>query len=501
MKETRYDAVIIGGGVGGLSTAAYLSRQGVKTLLIERHEHVGGAAGTHFLDGYRFDVGGTPSCGQIPMLKELGVDTLVTYIPVGNPGWVIHFPEFTIAGPKPADEFLAQFRSLCTPLELEKLGKMVAGLLSINMGKFTRLNQVLNESKLQFLLDLIRINPLELIKIAALMTQDSAAWLKKKLTGGTAFDVLCFVNAFIWMFPCVRTPALFNILSITGFTGKIQEGWHIIQGGNINFCLALCNAIEKHGGVIRTCSRAEKIVVRNGAAEKVVLDTGEEITGKYIVSNVGARETVKHLVGAAHFEEPYVKKIEALKPSPSLFKVCLVLNKKPNLKAVINCKTSIMKEAEWWKSIEGGRLPDKPPLFIWNKSLVDPGRMPEGRYDLDIMTPAPLVHREGDWDMVKQRERDKMIAELDELIPGVSSRIEFERVFTPKDFEAYSGHEGGGILAIEPSVQQLMKFPSMEMPVKNLFCVGSTAKSGAGINNSITMGKKCAQNIITRIGR
>jgi phytoene dehydrogenase-like protein len=499
MGREIFDCIIIGGGVGGLSTAAYLSRAGVKTLLLEQHENVGGAAGTHFFDGYRFDVGGTPSCGHIPMLKELGVDDLVTFIPMGNPGWVIYFPGFTISGPKPVDEFLAQFRSLCTPQEIKELTKIVTRLLSINMGKFTKLNQVLNESKMKFLLDLITINPLELIRVATLMMQDSVTWLKKNSMGDKAFEVICFINAFIWMFPCERVPALFNILSLTGFTGKIQEGWHIIKGGNISFSLALGNAIERHGGVIKTGSKVKKILVRNGAASGVVLENGEEIDGKYIVSNAGCKETVRHLIGIEHFDGEYVTKIESLKPAPSLFKICLGLKKKPELQAVINCKTSFIRESSWWEAIEGGYLPDKPPLFFWNKSLVDPSRTPGGRYDIDVTIPAPLHHREGDWDTVKKKERDKVLSELEELIPGVSDQIEFEKVFTPKDFEVYSGHEGGGILAIEPSVAQLMKFPAMEMPIQNLFCVGSTAKGGAGINNSTTMGKKCAQKIITLI--
>ena len=497
MKKEKFDCIVIGGGVSGLSTGAYLSKTGIKTLLLEKHENLGGAAGTFSLDGYRFDVGGTPSCGHIPMLRELGVDELVTFIPMGNPGWIIHFPGFTINGPQPAEEFARQFQSLCSPQELQELKDMMGALLSINMEKFTSLNQLMSKSKLKFLMNLFTINPLELIRVGTLMAQDSVKWLKKRLSSEEAFEVICFINAFIWMFPCERVPALFNILSISGFTGKIIEGWHIVKGGNITFSLALKKAIEKSGGTVKTGCKVEKILVKNGTAYGVVLEDGQEINAKFVVSNIGSKETVRHLIGVEHFDEQFVQKITSLKPSPSLFKLCLGLKKKPDLQAVINCKTNFLRETTWWEAIEQGYLPDNPPLFFWNKSMVDESRTPKGRFDIDVTVPAPLNHRDGDWDTVKHKERDKVLSELEQLIPGVSDEIDFEWILTPKDFEVYTGHEGGGILAIEPSVEQLMKFPPMEMPIRNLFCVGSTVKSGAGINNSTKMGKACAQTITT----
>lgn len=499
MQREQFDSVIIGGGVGGLTAGAYLSKAGMKTLLLEKNENIGGLAGTFFLDGYRFDVGGTPPYSLLSMLKDLGVHELVEFLPINNPAWSMYFPGFTIYGPKKKDEFLKQFQGLCTSREFQEFNDILSSVISIDMEKYSKLNQNLSESKIKFFMGLLKCNPFELMKVATLMMQDSTQWLRKNITNNDLFEVISFISGAHWMYPSARVPALLTVLILSWFTGKSSEMLHLIKGGNINYSLALEKAIERHNGVVKTNMNVKKILVKNGEARGVILENGEEIAGKSIVSNIGIRETVKYLVGIEHFEEGYVRKIESLKPSPSLFKVCLGIKKKPDLNSAINIKICDMKESAWWEAIEEGHLPEKPPLFIWNKSLIDSSMAPAGSYNVYIHTPAPYRHRDGDWDEVKKKERDKVMTVMEELIPGISGQIDFEWVLTPKDMEAYSGQEGGGILALEPSIEQFMKFPEMDLPIKNLYCVGATVKGGAGIYGAANTGKLCAQKIINQL--
>jgi len=499
MQSEKFDCVIIGGGVGGLTAGAYLSKAGLKTLLLERHEATGGVAGTFFLNGYRFEIGGSPQYDQIAMLKELGVHELVEFVPMGDPAIAMHFPDYTIYGPKVMYEFLKQFQGICTTKELQEFREMLSSFISINMEKYFRLNQLLSESKIRFLLGLLKSNPFELLKVFNLMTQNSVKWLNARVTNREVFETISFINGLTFWYPCVRMPALLTVLIMSGLTEKLGGRWHLVKGGNINYSLALGKAIERHGGIIKTKKEVKKILIHNGEAKGVVLEDGEEIIGKYIISDIGIKETIKYLVGVEHFEERYVRKIESLKPTPSLLKIYLGLKKKPDLKAVINFKVCDLNESAWWETIEQGYLPEKPPLLFYCKSPVDPSMAPEGRYDIDILVPAPFKHRDGDWDGVKKKERDKIISVMEEVIPDISSQIDFEWVFTPKDFGAYSGQEGGGVLPVEPSVEQLMKFPDMDLPIKNLYCVGGTVKGGAGINGAANTGKLCAQKIIHQL--
>jgi phytoene dehydrogenase-like protein len=495
MAQYHYDCIIIGAGVGGLTAGAFLARAGKKTILFEKNDVVGGMATTFYMDGYTFDAGGTPQQDQLSMLKELGVDDMVEYIPMGNPAIGMYFPDFTIFGPKPINDFVAQFKGICSAQEMRELAAVLATFERLDMSKYTKLNQTMNESKLQFLAGLLRINPLELMKVFSLMTSSMDGWLQRKTRNRSIIQILEFISALTLLYPCERMPALLGVLIMSGFTGKLGGRWHLIKGGNINYSLAIAAAMKKAGGIIETGCPVARILIENGRACGVVLRDGRQIRAAHIISNIGIKETTHDLAGDGHFESAYVKKIDSLSPSPSLFKLCLGLHTKPDIPAPVNFKVSELNQAAWWQSIEAGVIPDKPPLMFWCKYLVDTSMAPAGRYDIDIILAAPYKHRDGDWDTMKHRERDKVIAVMNEVIPGIERQIDFEWMLTPPELEAFSGQRGGGILPVEPSVSQMMRFPDMQTPLPGLLCVGATVKGGAGINGAAHTGRLCSRKI------
>lgn len=493
---SQYDCIIIGGGVSGLTAGAYFARANLKTLVLEKNDHVGGCAGSFFRDGYTFDVGGFPQYDQIHLLRDLGVEDRVQFISMGDPAIAMFFPEVTALAPKPLNEFLDQFKGVTSEQARSEAEKAISTMLSINMDKFMKLNKQMSSSKIKFIGGLLTTNPIELMRVMRLLTQDSTSWLKKRISDEQILEYICYTYSIALAFPCVRMPAFLASLIMSGFVGGLEGRWHQIIGGNINFSLALVEAIEMHGGEVRTDSSVEKVLLNNGTATGVKLINGEEISAKHIISASGIRETIEKLVGKEHFNPAYTDKIMPLKPTPSMFKVSLGINKRPDLPAPINFKICDLNQAAWWQAIDEGVLPDKPPFMLLCKALNDPSMAPEGKYDIDVLVPAPNYHRDGDWDTVKQRERDKVMAVINEMIPGIEEQIEFEWVFTPKDYEQHLGQQGGGWLPFEPSTKQMMKIPDMDIPVNNLYCIGSSVKGGAGINAAADTGKRCAQKII-----
>ena len=85
MTDYKYDTIIVGGGIAGLTAAAYLSEAGRRTLLIEKNSECGGLVNSFSRDGFFFDAGvrALEDAGIIkPMLAELGIKLDVVKSPV-----------------------------------------------------------------------------------------------------------------------------------------------------------------------------------------------------------------------------------------------------------------------------------------------------------------------------------------------------------------------------------------------------------------------------------
>jgi phytoene dehydrogenase-like protein len=98
MAENAYDTIIVGGGMAGLTAAAYLSRTGKRVLLVEKNKECGGLVNSFVRDGFQFDAGvrALEDAGIVfPMLKDLGIrlDVVRSKVSLGIENRIVHIED------------------------------------------------------------------------------------------------------------------------------------------------------------------------------------------------------------------------------------------------------------------------------------------------------------------------------------------------------------------------------------------------------------------------
>ena len=122
MTDNKYNTLIVGGGIAGLTSAAYLAREGQKVLLFEKNRECGGLVNSFVRDGFHFDAGvrALEDAGVVfPMLKDLGIQLEVVKSPVsiGIEDHIIHVDSM---------DSLKQYRALLASLYPESEGEIDA---------------------------------------------------------------------------------------------------------------------------------------------------------------------------------------------------------------------------------------------------------------------------------------------------------------------------------------------------------------------------------------
>lgn len=282
MQEMQADAVVIGAGAGGLSAAARLAHAGLKPVLVEALDHVGGRAATEVIDGFTVNVGA--------IALETGGVFEETFQLVDAP--------LDIRMPTPASAFYLNGKVV----DISKGGW---GLL---LGQITkqaaRILDKFAEARAGQLPD---------------GRQSTEEWLKSYTSNETVHAI--FRNLCAAIFAC-NSSELPARAFLTYFTGKgAFKRFGFSPTGTMGAWQSLAGGIERHGGEVWLSSPVSRIEVDGGAVSGVVVRRGGEevrIASDIVISNAGPKATVA-LAGEAAFPSAYVDGVRTvLKPAANI---------------------------------------------------------------------------------------------------------------------------------------------------------------------------------------
>ncbi|HEY3280390.1 MAG TPA: NAD(P)/FAD-dependent oxidoreductase [Gemmatimonadales bacterium] len=508
--SNRYDAIVIGGGHNGLVHAAYLARAGRKVLVLERRPRVGGAAVTEeVFPGFKFSMFSyVVSLLRPEIIRDLdlprhGLHILPlesTLTPMENgdylAAWADHDEtrrELYRHSPRDAEAYDLYGRLM------HHMAHAVKPILGMVPPDPTSLSP-------RDLLGLLRLGRHfrglggeRFHALVKLMTMSSADYLDEWFET----DVLKATKAasgIIGTFLGPRSPGTAYVL-LHHYMGELDgvfRAWGFAKGGTGAVSEAIASAARGFGAEIRCDAAVARVIVKNGRATGVVLENGDELAARVVVSSLDPRRTFLQLLDGNELPDEFVADIRRFKFRGSSGKVNLALSALPSFscmpgvgrhhRGAVSISPSLAYVERAYDDAKYGEFSRRPYMDIVFPSVIDPGMAPPGKHVMSIFVQYAPYQLNGGWsDAKREAFGDAVVDTVEQFAPGFKSLILHRQVLTPADIERITGLTEGNIFAGELALHQLFflrpapGWAKFRTPVRGYYQCGSGTHPGGGI--------------------
>lgn len=523
MRET-FDALVVGAGHNGLTAAAYLQRAGLKTLVLERNPWIGGAAVSRELyPGFTYS-----NCSYVCSLMRPEIMRELD-LPAHGLQVIPFKGSVTMTG---------DGGYFCSYLDHEQNRREMARYSARDAEAYDDYGaEVLRQCR--FIKDTLLMTPPD---PTSLKPRDlkGLAWLGRRFAalGETWMaDTIRF-----WAMSCAdfldqyfendvikghlagssiigtalgpRSPGSAYVL-LHHYMGEVDGNigaWGYARGGMGSVSKALASAFEAAGGRIRTDAAVSKMLVRDGRAHGVVLENGEEIHARRVVSNMDVKRTFLDCVEAGDLPADFRRQVEHFKIRGSSGKLNIALDGLPTFPSIpddcpartgdMHVSDSIEYLERGYDDWKNGTWSRRPYVDMMIPSLTDPTMAPPGKHFMSVFVQyvPPKIHGR-DWtDADRDAFRDTVIDRIAEFSPDFKQLILHAEVRTPRELEAEVGLTEGNIFQGELTMDQLLfnrpvpGYAQYRTPIRNLYLCGSSTHPGGGVMGA--PGANAAREII-----
>lgn len=526
---SHYDAIVIGAGHNGLTNAAYLAKAGLKVVVLEKNDYIGGAAVSRELEpGWTYS-----NCSYVCSMMRQAIHRDLDLSRHG----LILVPYLGTVNFGDGDERLVAYHNeQASMLELKRHSPHDADAMRRFQADLTRYSQLIRKTLMRTPPDPASLRPRdireflflakkfwsmgekEIYEYVRFFTMSAADFLEDYFESDLVKSAMASPGI-IGTALGVYSPGSAYILlhHVMGDVDGSIGAWGLARGGMGAISRAIANALREAGGEIRTEAPVQQVLVRDGQASGVVLENGDELTAGIVVSNLDARRTFTRIMDRKDLPDGIYEKAANFKIRGSSGKVNIALSGLPRFTHLpdnryvnrggqtFSGSLETMERAyDCWKR---GRWSDDPFIESVIPSAWDPTVAPAGKHWMsNFIQYCPPELADGPWTPEKRDAFGQtVIDKLERYAPGFKDLIVHMEVRTPHEIENEIGLTEGNIFQGELTIDQLFfnrPFPGYaqyRMPVKNLYMCGSSTHPGGGV--SATCGANAAREILMDLKR
>ena len=490
-------AIVIGGGIGGLSIAARLLNDGFNVDLYEKNKSLGGKINSLKHDNFKFDL-----TGSILMIPKDYIEIFnycnknykdyFSLIPLNDLYKVFYYDNTNYT-------FSTNLPSLCETINNitnNNLNDMYSyfEFLSSNYKRYLLaekyfLNRPFIESKNIFNLSTLD----KLYKLHSLSScyRDCNKFISSK----KLINYLMFQSMYVGVSP-FSSSNIYNLIP----SATQYNGLYYIKGGMYSYIEALEKLVLDLGGKIHISSPVNEIIFKNDTAIGIKVKN-KRIHSDLVVCSSDYSYSINNLIKNKCVEaESIPNSISKLEHSCSTFILYLALDKKfPSLNV-----HNIFINKNFRKNINSpfkGKLSPDPSLYIYCPSSIDNSLCPIGCETINIMVRVPnLLYKNISWSNDDIINLENKLLNIICKIPGledIESHILFKHTLTPIALKNIFNTYAGSAFGLSHNLNQSLIFrPQCMLPhIKNLYFTGGSIHPGNGISMVLKSSKICADII------
>ncbi|WP_420419976.1 phytoene desaturase family protein [Pacificispira sp.] len=526
----RYDAIVVGAGHNGLTAASYLARSGLKVLVVERNDYIGGAAVSRELHpGWTYS-----NCSYVCSLLRPEVQR---ELDLPRHGLQVIPYESGATFMRNGDYFAYYSDHDALRREIARHSKKDVDAYDRYSRFVTRQCRFIKPLLMRTPPDPVRLKPRDIQEMLYLarrfhdlgpreMADTLRFWtmsVGEFLDDFFESDVIkahIAGSGIIGTGLGVYSPGTAYVL-LHHYMGEVDGSigaWGFTRGGMGGVSAALASAFREAGGEIRTGSAIEKFLVSGGRVTGVVLENGDEITAPTVVSNMDVRRTFLKHVDGDDLSDDFKKAVRRFKIRGSSGKINVALDGAPDfiaapknaafLKGDLHASDSLEELDRAYDDWKAGRWSQEPYFDMLIPTYIDPTMAPPGKHMMTLFVQyAPYELAGGEsWDGPNREAfADTVIDKIERHAPGFRDLIVHKEVRTPWDIEREVGLTEGNIFQGELTFDQLLfnrpvpGYADYRSPIKGLYVCGSSSHPGGGV--MAAPGANAAREILGDLGR